>query len=516
MKLSERSPGGEIFFLRAPLYSILAVYIPLSFLVSLTLICGVILSALEVPVSLSYGLLLVPAFLSALAASFYHYFMRQAKSGHIGADMRGGILVLALTYPAASLGRFGVPLGLRFLPGLPNSAAALFSLYTWISVISLKRMFGAREIFESYTKQYSGEKLREAVLEDAAVLRAGDSSMLKPKVTYLMQLALMVLLIAVCGVLQIRLPLVIYALSIILVINGVFIFTWINLLKAEEYYAGEGLALSEADHLGRIPGMLFFILAGAGAAILLASERSILPFSWITGFFAWLLSLFPRPAPAADTGTAVPVMPDIMGPAGMVPPFLESKEPSAPWPVWEWLQYAAIGLLIGGFIWFMIKPLFAKGRFSGARLSFAERLWSLAAQWFQSLRTLIVNCMALFKRSNSSPGLREAEKAQIRRLSSELLKKYGPAKRREMRDSVNLFARLIIWGSERRHVLWKPSHAPGEYCRRLAAAGDLRTGEAVIRCGEIFEEALYSPAVLPEKERKEFKELVQEITDTAE
>jgi hypothetical protein len=402
-------------------------------------------------------------------------------------------------------------LGLRFFPGLSNTAAALFSLYAWISVISFKGLFAAREIFESYTKRYSGEKLREAVLEDAAVLQDGDSSMLKTRVSCLVQLSLMVLLIVAAGILQIPIPLGIYALSIILVINGVFIFTWVNLLKAEGYYAGEGLALSEADHLGRIPGMLFFTLIGAGAAILLASERSILPFSLITGFFAWLLSLFPRPVPA-DTGAAVPAMPEVMGPADMLPPFLEPEEPSEPWPIWEWLQYAAIGLLLGVFVWFMIKPLFSRGRFSGERLSFAERLRSLVTQWFQSLRTLVVNCMALFKRRDSFRGLGEAEKAQIRRLSSDLLKNYGPAKRWEMRDSVNLFARLIVWGTERRHVPWKPSHAPGEYCGRLAAAGDLRSGGAIIRCGEIFEEALYAPAVLPEKRRKEFKALVQEIT----
>jgi hypothetical protein len=39
-----------------------------------------------------------------------------------------------------------------------------------------------------------------------------------------------------------------------------------------------------------------------------------------------------------------------------------------------------------------------------------------------------------------------------------------------------------------------------------------KQNEGIIRCGEIFEKALYSATVLSEVERDEFKYLVEEIT----
>jgi hypothetical protein len=501
--------------LKAPLYSILAVYMPLSFLVSFAAVCAAMLAALGVGVSIPFGSLWIPAFLSALAASFYHYFMGQVKSGRLGADIRGGILVLAIAYTVVSLFRFGIPLGSRFLPGLSNCLAVLFSLYMWISVISLKRIFKMREIFESYTEKYGGEKLREAMLEDAVELQEGDGAMGKMKVAYTIQLSILIILAAVCGAVKIRLPLPLYGLLILLVVNVVFIYTWVNLLRDERYYAGEGLPLSEGDRLGRVPGMFFFTAACAGAAVLLASDRSVLSFSLITGFFSWLISLFPRSTPQAQSEPLIPDMPAPM-PLPGVPAFMEQEaENAAPWPIWDWLQYAGIGLLLLGFIWFMIKPLLSKGRFSGEGLSFAERLKRMVILWLKSLRALLANGIAIFKKRDSSVKLSDIDEARVRRLSSDLLKDYAPAKRREMRQSVTLFARLIIWGTEHRHVSWRPSYAPGEYCAYLAAAGD-SLAASIVKCGEIFEQALYSSEVLPGERQKEFRDLVKEITGSSE
>jgi hypothetical protein len=104
-----------------------------------------------------------------------------------------------------------------------------------------------------------------------------------------------------------------------------------------------------------------------------------------------------------------------------------------------------------------------------------------------------------------------------------------------MRHSATLFAQLIIWGNDVRQVVWKPSHGPGEYCKLLAAAQtavnaqlqeQLPLGTAdvsssknmtndipikIIRCGDVFEKALYSAEVLSGEERKEFKHLVEDI-----
>jgi hypothetical protein len=82
-----------------------------------------------------------------------------------------------------------------------------------------------------------------------------------------------------------------------------------------------------------------------------------------------------------------------------------------------------------------------------------------------------------------------------------------------MRESVTLFAQLIIWGSNARQVFWKPAHAPLEFCGLLTAAmPKWNLNRGIIRCGQLFEQALYSNTVLSDEERKEFTGLVKEIT----
>lgn len=120
--------------------------------------------------------------------------------------------------------------------------------------------------------------------------------------------------------------------------------------------------------------------------------------------------------------------------------------------------------------------------------------------------------------------IRKLNTDDINRTAETILGSLSPEKKRDMRRSATLFARLIIWGSETRSVTWKPSHAPGEYCSILAASpqdavreNETQTflqqqNEGIIRCGEIFEKALYSAQVLSDAERREFKKLVEEIT----
>jgi hypothetical protein len=119
-----------------------------------------------------------------------------------------------------------------------------------------------------------------------------------------------------------------------------------------------------------------------------------------------------------------------------------------------------------------------------------------------------------------------------------------------MKKSLTLFARLILWGTNTLRVSWKPSRAPGEYCAALVralaqtltaaeataeteaegsaaieAAGPgagasadsahsnaAETCAAIIRCGELFEEALYGAEVLSGDKQKEFKALVEKVT----
>jgi hypothetical protein len=208
-------------------------------------------------------------------------------------------------------------------------------------------------------------------------------------------------------------------------------------------------------------------------------------------------------------------------------------EPVEPWPFWKWLQYGLIGLVVLGFLWFMVRPLLFREHPGEGRVPLGKKIWRLIAEWYKSLRNLGRQLLRSL-RGGPSIKLTQPSDAELRHISADLLAAYSPRKRREMRQSATLFARLILWGSQVRQVSWKPAYAPGEYCARLAAntaaaddsvaadtgdaadnagsAAAVSRANAIIRCGELFERSLYAAAVLSGPERQEFKRLVDAVT----
>jgi uncharacterized protein with WD repeat len=172
----------------------------------------------------------------------------------------------------------------------------------------------------------------------------------------------------------------------------------------------------------------------------------------------------------------------------------------------------------------MISPLF--NRIKGSKLTFRQRLGRIIKEWFKGVLDAFSAFIAFLRNDKTKQRLHNSNAKKIRRTAENVLGAYSHAKKRDMRRSATLFARLIIWGGEVRQVMWKPSHAPGEYCSLLSAAKPSAPSESgvsvaitqnalidaeIIRCGEIFEKAIYSAEILSNEERKEFKNLVEEI-----
>ncbi|MDR2101573.1 MAG: hypothetical protein LBP43_03285 [Treponema sp.] len=522
----------------SPFYAILAVYIPFSVLGTLLPLCNLLLPP---SFSLPLGVLFISAAVCALVASIFHALMYNVRTGYTAANIRGIVIILVLTYALVSVCDFSPPgtsgpgtegpLNGLFLPRLANVLAPPVVLYVWLSVIFLKRVLGGREVFETYTHQYRGMDLQRILLEDADFMSEADARFGKTIGIYIFQLFLAGALTAAAAILGRPLPLSLFIALLILFINAAFIFALFGLFRQEHYYAGEGIALAAPDRSKRIIAMFMFPLVTGLGALLFASEKSILPFSWITGFLSWIAALLARLSrPADEEAPVIPELPDFMERPSPMNPFAEMMEPVEPWPFWDWLKYGAIALGILAFLWFMVKPLFSRDRNQDG-LSFGERLRRLIIRWFQALRSGTALFWTSLFGGSRQVKIGAPNAAEIRRLSTELLSGFSSAKKREMRRSVTLFARLILWGNSTYQAPWKPSNAPGEYCALLAsritatastgpsrstgpagASGPEDLPRAVIRCGELFEQALYSEQVLTGEERREFTKLVEGIT----
>nr|AGS53638.1 hypothetical protein [uncultured bacterium contig00086] len=154
----------------------------------------------------------------------------------------------------------------------------------------------------------------------------------------------------------------------------------------------------------------------------------------------------------------------------------------------------------------------------------------MIARWFSELKKGILAFIGALR--DRGAALRMPDQEKLQRIASQLLPEGA---RRKDKRSVNLFARLVLWGIETLGVQWKPSFAPGEYCGLMAAAlptaaeagseTDSETAETppetphnieirsgIFRSGELFEKAIYSLRRLSAEEEKEYKQLIDDIT----
>jgi hypothetical protein len=453
---------------------------------------------------------------------------------------------------------------------LGNAAAVLAALYLWVFVIYLRDLFRARELFEFHTRRFRADDLRRAMLEDSAIMAAAEARGVSAARHYGVQLGLAFLLVLLCGFLKAPLSLFQRVLTVVILSGAALIFSFLSLFRQEQFFAGEGIAVPGAERGKRIGAGILFCAVAAVLAALCARNSSLLPLSAITRFLAWLAGLLRRPSQPEEIVIQMPAQdatgPDLRG----IQQFLETGQ-TEPWPFWDYLPYIALAAAIAVFLWFMVKPLFSLNR--GGRLPFILRLGRLIRNGVKSLCRGLGNFFASLRRGGAGIRIKVSEE-KLKDLAEEMLANWSRARKRELRQSIGLFARLILWGNQRYSLAWKPSMGPGEYCALLARKAQLSglpedheggslpprpspavlaspplrgqqqdTGAApetessgppqrprkppaeeapggaeiprsaeILRCGAIFEEALYGPRPPDKETGKEFRRLVERIT----
>ncbi|MDR2783051.1 MAG: hypothetical protein LBB48_04300 [Treponema sp.] len=501
------------FGLSGAVYPLISFYMPFLSLICVLLLIDRFTGNWVRGFAMPYLPVAIASLVSALSASAYMAFIKHDRRGHSAGNIRGAIVMAALAYLFPSLFRFGAPFQERFFPWGGNILPALSALYVWIQVITLSRVFAARESFERYTEAYGGEELQQIIRDDGDLTASISRVIREYRLIHTVQLVFILIFSCVCAALGIRLPVPLFVFLIILMISTALVFALFGVFNQEQYYAGAGMSLSAPQRSKRLAAMFIGVCSIALLCATLASNASVLPFSLITGFLAWLLSLFPKASRGGRPPE--PPEPDIsdMGMGGFsLPEGLVRGGNRKPLPFWEYIQYAALALLIIGFLWFMVKPLLTRGNKGGP---FLKRLERLLAAWLKSVKAAVASFIASLRHDAGVVRLAKTNAEAIRRLETSLLEGYSVAKRRDMKRSAGLFARLIVWGSETCQVSWKPSRAPGEYCAILAAAAAPlfpRLRLPIIRCGDLFERALYAKEALSEQEREEFAARVEAIT----
>lgn len=511
------------FLSSGPVYGLLALYIPLSLLAA-----AVFLAAEMLPIAFPSLRILISGFLSGIAASVYYDLIRDMATNRTAAHLRGGIITAALSYLLVSLCGFPLPPARRFLPDMANLLAASAAVYVWAMVIFLKRIFRGLYRFEMYMEIYKNEALQRKLSEDAAIIHIDSLDAVKN--AYLSQLAVLGLSATLyTAFTKTPAPLAVFPLFI--AISAVCIVGFLSLMQRSWHFASEGMTISISLRLKPLMGMAVLAATACALAAILASDKTLIPLSRIIDFFKWLFGLFKRPAPAVPHAIHQPE--PVEAPAFMEAPFFEGIEEPVTWEGWKYVQYGFMVLLAFTFVWFMIKPVFERRIFHSR---FAARVRSLFNSWKQGLKRIVPALISAFKSSGVFIKIKRKKNVDIARISDQLESVYSAAKNKEMRRTISLFARLIVWGDEAYGVKWKPSHGPGEFCSLLAAAvltsaslrpdtGVVNAAEneavittsaaRVIRCGVLIERLLYSGKSISRMEQEAFKGLVADITEDA-
>jgi len=517
MKSSDRFIKGS-FLSNGPLYSLLAIYMPLSLLAA-----AVFLAEKLLKTDLPSAVIIVCGILGGITASIYFDFMKDEKASRAAANIRGGIIIAAVCYALSSLSTDAYSWSEKFLPDVQNILSSASALFLWTNVISLKQLFSARRHFEIYTEMYKGEKLQQILFEDAALMQYTDENISKKAWNYFLMLFLLAFLAILCAIYEITLPLALNIFLIVILAGAICVYGFLGIIKRELYHAGEGIVISSSGRIKCILAMLVFTMLCFTAASILTPGKNILPFSLILDFFT---RLFPRhdrkflPQEKTPSSEKIPEAYLLEGLNG----FDQNDQPSIFAVIFKYvmlfMKYGLIIFVSAGFIRFMISPLLNRGNISG-KLPFHRRFFGIIVEWLRETLAAIVSFFAYLKEGKTGSKLRKHSAEEIRKTVENLFGAYSPAKKRDIKQSATLFARLIIWGNDVRNAEWKPALAPGEYCGILAAsvretpdnADELkRINEGIIRCGELFEKALYSAEVLSDDESGVFKSLVEEIT----
>ena len=503
----------DLLTIQHPLYALLAVYIPLSVLAGL-------LPSLNFLATMYVGpapvfLWFCTGLLSGTIASIYWAIIKRSKADHTAANIRGAILVVIGIYVFGSLIRSGLPLWRRFIPSFANFFSGLFALIIWFTALAAKRIFEGQELIASYTRIYDGEKLRQMMLQDSGLMSEANTGMGKLIARYRVIFILPFALFIPCGALGMLLSASLVAFFSFLFFAGVSIIAFLGFLRREYAFAAEGLVFTSRPK-ALLAGVIV-IFASAVLGLLLSSEKSLLPFDIILNLLrmllAFLQSIFfkePVEMPQRSEEALTPQMP-----IGMPQELLEMIGEAKPSHFWDYVQYAAIALVAFLFVSFMVKPLLNRsGFFRGAKGLHKKAIAFLAA-WFRALASGVKGFFSSLR--EGAGGRRLPDSALLRGITENILEGYSAAKKRDMRRSASLFARLIYWGTEVLRIAWKPSHAPLEYCALLAEAVNGENGRneiihAITRAGALFDKALYSAKPLTRAERDEFKALVEMVT----
>ena len=440
------------------------------------------------------------------------FLSHQERTGYFSRVRELALLIVSV-YLLLSLTRTGT-LVLRFTPDAAEITRIFMIALGWILSAWTHAKLGNFEAFFRIRADHEGVALHHALRQSSSVVgesRRGLLSVRRSASVYLVLVGMSFTALWFLGLPPGSLP---FAALCTFGVGFVAVRSALNIFLDEIDYAGDGLRLS----LGRIRQRVFLALAiGAVAlafAILLAADRSLLPFDLLLRFMNWLLSLF-RGVPT--THVLPPPRPMTVSTNELLRRYLLSRPtgPPPPWltTLWEVLRIAGIVGAATAVIIFLFGPLVSRDFAAFLRrihpILVLVRRAVLLLRWVRArARSFGALLTRLLRPLSGAASKDERIEAGSRRRPPSQSRK----KRIETDKVRQQFARIVEWG-EQREIIYYDVLTADEYAERVVKLFP-SLGTELVRLTAICNESFYSERVIGDKRFASLKETVDSIVRT--
>jgi hypothetical protein len=382
--------------------------------------------------------------------------------------------------------------------GVASMLAGVFSDHTWL----MKSVYRHKAIAER----------REALRDMQFVIADTMESLTHARHVLTTGFALMVVIILV-GWINGQFPST--AGLVLLAGSGILRYlvqTTIEAIADEYRYLGDGGRLPRRYRRRRLAQASGLLCVAAVGAISLAGNRSLVPYSYLQGFFAWLSGLFPQmdlQAPPPQINQQYEVFQRIAEGIAL------GEDPGDPPAFLQLLLVILQGMLraaiVGGLFMFLAAPLFSRSFRRNVRdMGFRRAI----LEWVHSVkRSAVLFLRALRQRIRrvSIPGWQRTggtrESATRRGDTAQ-----SPQKIRELAVFSRRFMRLSRW-AQKRGVGRRGGEAPGEFAERLAKRYP-QLATPLVSIGSLYEKNLYSVDLLSANDAKRLNASFREVLRT--
>ncbi len=496
----------RLVFLRNVLHPVLAVSVPMLFLVLATELAR---SVLRIPLTpFAYLFLLLAGIEETVAGNIL--FEERVGSFDRVREPFYLLAVVGLVLAALEPGPFLARPARLLRPEVIY--LGLLVVLEWLMCWRIHQGLRDRELLEAAFENKEGPALQVTLRDNAELARAAISAVPQVKqIIFVFQALAFAAVIALFAV-GVRIPVSTTLLFLLHALAGVIAVAVLNNAAEDQLLSAEGVSLTPFYRRRRLIYVLAILAVSVTLVLLYARRSSLLPLDLFRPLLDWLAHLLDRrrvarPYVAPDARLNRPEM-----------DFLRQLqvEGSGPSPllellrfllrvVWKVLRLGLLALLA----YFLIAPLVSRSLRQRVRaLRPLDFLRDQLARLGRALADMLRDILGWLRRpaAERARGRRQRRRSWRSRLR---LRRQGVFKLWERSTVLRAYSRLLRWG-ERQGVRFRLPIAPREYLALVAQARPQHAsllGEA----GEILEESLYSPRLAGRHKVQRYLRIVKDL-----